>query len=91
VALKDEDYIGFTQVKRTEEHSLYQLLTGVRSDYRRKGIALALKLQSIAHARVSGIKTIITNNDPTNKPMLALNERLGFMRQPDLLFYKKEL
>jgi GNAT superfamily N-acetyltransferase len=91
VAVHDGEYVGFTQVMRAGEQTLYQLLTGVRRDYRRQGIALALKLRSIAYAQAIQIKTIITNNDPSNLPMLCLNERLGFVRQPDQLFFRKEL
>ena len=91
VALHGDDYVGFTQVMLAGEQTLYQLLTGVRPDYRRKGIALALKLRSIAHARAAQMRTIITNNDPSNLPMLTLNQRLGFGRQPDQLFFRKEL
>ncbi|MBZ0285752.1 MAG: GNAT family N-acetyltransferase [Anaerolineae bacterium] len=91
VAVHEDDYIGFTQVILLDEQTLYQLLTGVRREYRRKGIALALKLRSIAHAKANQIKTIITNNDPSNLPMLRLNERLGFRPQPDRLFFRKEL
>lgn len=91
VAVQGENYIGFTQVMLSSENTLYQLLTGVRREYRRRGIAMALKLRSIEHAQTKAIKTIITNNDPQNRDMLALNERLGYVRQPDQLFFQKIL
>lgn len=57
-------------------------LTGTRRAYRRQGLALALKLAAIALARGRGAVTLWTGNASTNVPMLALNERLGFVRQP---------
>lgn len=91
VALHDDSYVGFTQVMASGEQVLYQLLTGVRREYRRRNIALALKLRTIAYAKAGQIETIITSNDPSNYPMLALNERLGFVREPDQLFFRKEV
>lgn len=91
VAVHENDYVGFTQVMLSSKQTLYQLLTGVRREHRGKGIALALKLHTIAHAKAAQVQTIITNNDPSNLSMLRLNERLGFVRQPDLLFFRKTL
>lgn len=91
VAVHGDSYVGFTQVMDGGEQTLYQLLTGVRREYRRRNIALALKLRTIAYAKARQIKTIITNTDPSNHPMLALNERLGFIRQRDQLFFRKEI
>jgi GNAT superfamily N-acetyltransferase len=90
VAVHDDDYVGFTQFMPSGDDALYQLLTGVRGDYRRKGIALALKLRGIMYAKEMGKQTIITNNDPSNRPMLMLNKQLGFVPQLDKIFFKKE-
>jgi ribosomal protein S18 acetylase RimI-like enzyme len=56
--------------------------TGVHRDYRRRGIALALKLHGIAWARDHGYSTIRTTNESTNQRMLKINERLGFVKRP---------
>lgn len=55
-------------------------LTGVRRAYRRKGIALALKLRAIEHARRAGERRIKTDNESSNTAMLSINEGLGFVR-----------
>lgn len=65
-------------------------LTGVRRAYRRRGIALALKVRSLAYAKELGITSIDTNNEEHN-PMLDINLRLGFRPQPALLEFRKEL
>ena len=61
-------------------------LTGVHPAYRRQGIALALKLQTIAYARRGGYRLLRTENAAGN-PLLALNVELGFQRAPALIDY----
>ena len=56
--------------------------TGVRREHRRQGIALALKLKTIAWAKRIGYSQIQTWNEANNQGMLGINERLGFVRQP---------
>lgn len=64
--------------------------TGVRRPYRGKGVARALKLLGVKHARSKGGTKLITHNDSTNAAMLAVNQRLGYEPRPGLLLMKKE-
>ena len=66
-------------------------LTGVRRDYRRHGIALALKLMAIDYAKSQGAPKVRTENATTNRPMLSINEALGFEKEPVLICWKKVL
>ncbi|HVH63725.1 MAG TPA: GNAT family N-acetyltransferase [Candidatus Dormibacteraeota bacterium] len=50
--------------------------------YRGRGIARAIKLQSLAQAAELGVPAVGTDNDGENAPILRLNERLGYQRQP---------
>ncbi len=70
--------------------SLYQGLTGVKPQYRRHGIGLAMKIRDIAYAQASGHTLIMAENDAKNIPMLAMNERLGFVRKPDIITFEKQ-
>lgn len=91
---KDGDlYVGESFVFRVpaEPGHLSQGLTGVRREYRGKGIALALKLHVIKYAKGRGYTLIKTWNDTENLPILALNEKLGFVRQPAWIEYEKVL
>ena len=65
-------------------------LTGVLRSHRRRGIALALKLQAIAYAKTEGIKTIETDNEENNH-MYQINMQLGFEPKPAFLDFEKSL
>ena len=65
--------------------------TGVTKAHRRQGLALALKLRGITYARSHGHPLIRTLNDSSNRPILALNQRLGFRRGPAWVSFIKEL
>jgi GNAT superfamily N-acetyltransferase len=91
VAIKGEEFIGLSHVLSSVKGiSLYQGLTGVKSQYRRQGIGLAMKIRGIAYAQATGHALIIAENDAKNIPMLAMNERLGFVRKPDVITFEKQ-
>jgi GNAT superfamily N-acetyltransferase len=64
--------------------------TGVHRDYRRRGIALTLKLHGINWAKERGYKTIRTTNESTNQRMLKINERLGFVKRPPWIAFVRK-
>ncbi len=66
-------------------------LTGVRREYRRKGIATALKYNSLTWAKNQGYDWIRTDNADTNEGMLSINIRAGFKFMPAWLVYEKVL
>lgn len=65
-------------------------LTGVRREFRRKGVALALKLRAIDYAKSSEAARIKTDNESGNSAMLSINESLGFVRGTAELAMVKE-
>jgi mycothiol synthase len=91
VAVKGEEFIGLSHVLVSEKGvALYQGLTGVKPQYRRYGIGLAMKIRGIAYAKANGYALITTENDAKNIPMLAMNEKLGFVRKPSLITFEKQ-
>ena len=77
-------WLGMSNLeKQIEDPSfVWQGLTGVRRDARGRGIAMALKLRTVAYAQKMGVDHIKTWNDQRNRPMLAINEAMGFEKQP---------
>jgi len=57
-------------------------LAGVLPEYRRNGLATFLKLQVIDYAQVKGYRQLITSNHSANRPMLSINEQLGYHKEP---------
>ena len=91
---KDGDrYVGQSSLIATEEDPgvLYQGLTGVLPEYRGRGIAMALKLRTVAYAREHGKREIRTWNNTRNRPMLRINEAMGFVKEPVWIVFQKAL
>jgi GNAT superfamily N-acetyltransferase len=65
-------------------------MTGTLREYRGRGLARLVKLASLETAVKLGVTRVITENDRTNAPMLALNQRLGFRPYAALLSWTRE-
>ncbi|HLO98641.1 MAG TPA: GNAT family N-acetyltransferase [Fimbriimonas sp.] len=90
-AFVDSKMVGFTAGFHDVGANLFeQWLTGVDREFRGKHIALSLKVTQATEAKRLGIASVKTDNDTRNAPMLAVNDRLGFVRQPAVLSMKKE-
>jgi len=90
IAVHNDEYVGLSEFgKYRASHALQAGLVGVKRAYRRRGIALALQLKGIAYARANGHPLIKTSTSVTNRPMLRLYERLGFVPQPDWIQLEK--
>jgi mycothiol synthase len=85
VALEGEEVVGYTALGRYGADSVEaeNRLTAVRREWRRRGIATALKRAQIQAARAAGIERISTTNDELNVGMRGVNERLGYEPQPE--------
>src|SRR4051812_4369060 len=81
---KDGRWLGMSNLERQLEDPtfVWQGLTAVHRDARGNGIAMALKLRTVKYAQGMGVDHIKTWNDQKNRPMLAINEAMGFERQP---------
>jgi GNAT superfamily N-acetyltransferase len=56
----------------------FSIFTGTLRPYRGRGLARAVKLATVHWAAANGITQLVTTNDETNAPMLAVNRRLGY-------------
>ncbi len=74
-------------------HRVEQELTGVRTEYRGRGLGKWLKADMLLFVRdtLPGVKYINTGNADSNAPMLSINQRMGFKRYQTEICYKFEL
>src|SRR5215213_9042723 len=82
VALAGDEVVGYAalQVFGDEAH---HGLTATRRDWRRRGVATALKQAEIAAAKRAGFRRLVTESEERNVPMRNLNEKLGFVPAPE--------
>jgi mycothiol synthase len=82
VALAGDEVVGYAalQVFGDEAH---HGLTATRRDWRRRGVATALKRAEIAAAKRAGFRRLVTESEERNEPMRKLNEKLGFVPSPE--------
>jgi mycothiol synthase len=83
IALAGDEVVGYAalQVFGDEAH---HGLTATRRDWRRRGVATALKRAEIAAAKRAGFRRLVTESEERNEPMRRLNEKLGFAPAPEL-------
>ncbi len=91
VAVQDGAYAGLSQLYRTSMPGVLTTgFTGTARAHRRRGLALALKLTALTHARDIGAREVRTENNAKNRPMLAINDALGFQARPAGLTFALE-
>ena len=64
---------------------------GMVGQARGRGIARALKCETLMQAMVLGVDRVRTDNDSTNVPILHINETMGYQRRADMVQFMKEL
>jgi GNAT superfamily N-acetyltransferase len=85
IAADGDRWIGLAAVGYYERtNTMHNAFTGVDRAYRGHKIALALKLLAIQCARKYGARSITTDNDSLNAPMLAINRKLGYRQEPGI-------
>jgi hypothetical protein len=57
--------------------------TGTARKVRGRGVARALKCETVMQAISFGVKTVRTDNDGENAPILHLNASMGYTRLKD--------
>lgn len=91
LAVVDGEYAGLSNLFKPQVGDyLHQGLTGVRRAFRGRHIATALKVQTVTYARQHGVREIRTWNEINNAPMLAINVKFGFVRQPAWITFAKD-
>jgi mycothiol synthase len=85
-AMRDTQILGFTGgYSGAQPGWVDQWLTAVIREARGQGLATAIKVRALRAVLELGFKTVRTDNDTQNAPMLAVNNKLGYQRQPAVL------
>ena len=92
VVVHDGRPVAFTMLRAQPSRGKAEnAMTGTLREFRGRGLARLAKLASIGWAAANGITRIVTENDETNAPMLALNVRLGYRPFAAVLSYVRDL
>ena len=84
IAVHGDDYVGLRELgSYSDREVLLGSLLGVRRDYRKRGIALAMQLRNIAYGREHGYRLLKDCTAIQNAPMQAMFNQLGFTRDPE--------
>jgi GNAT superfamily N-acetyltransferase len=77
--LAGDQVVSFvTTTADAERRVIWSNLTGTVPAYRGRGLAKVVKSAALAQSRDAGFEQAFTGNDAANKPMLAVNEWLGY-------------
>ncbi|MCD4691181.1 GNAT family N-acetyltransferase [bacterium] len=92
VALDGSAWVGASLLwyNPAETDVLGTEITSVLRSHRRRGIATALKVATLADARECGFRKVWTENADTN-PMYGINLRLGFKSEPSWIDFRRYL
>ncbi|MCS0638452.1 GNAT family N-acetyltransferase [Streptomyces sp. LP05-1] len=82
IALDGDRWIGMAATS-VHDGFLFNEMTGVRRDYRGRGVATAMKTFAMGFARERGARRITTLHHPANTGVIVMNQRLGFTESPD--------
>ena len=90
VVLEADEPVAFSLVHTDRESGRADTdLTGTLAAYRGRGLARFAKTDSLRRLHSLGIRTVVTANDDSNAPMLALNRSLGFREAAVLTRYAR--
>jgi GNAT superfamily N-acetyltransferase len=90
VALVDGEVAGYAKLALSPDRTdrAFHDLTGVRRDFRGRGIAAALKRTQIAWAKEHGYTSLQTANAARNEAIRKLNERHGYVLEPGVVIVR---
>lgn len=91
LVLAGEAPVALSHVSVLPDGSGYNSLTGVAREHRGRGLGLAVKVEALRCAGAAGLPAVSTHNHTTNAAMLAINERLGYRRQPGLIGFVRSV
>ena len=93
LARDGDRYVAMTSLVHMpyQSDTLHVGFTGTARTHRGRGLATELKLRAVDYARANGFRYLATGNDAANRPIRAINERLGFRTEFTRILGEKEL
>ena len=89
IALSEGRVLGLSVLLYPKRGHVNTDFTGVARDARGRGIARALKLETLVQAIELGVRAVRTENDGENAPILHLNQDFGYREVPGWLQFAK--
>ena len=82
IAYDGDRIAGFTTTGRRQSKDAYTWITGTTREYRRRGLATAMKVDALSRAKAKGLRAMLTTNDEPNVAMRGINAKLGYQMLP---------
>ncbi len=92
IARDGDDIVGISQLAYPPVRGVVATdWTGMARKARGRGIARALKCETLMQAIGLGVDRVRTDNDSTNAPILHINETMGYTRRHDAVQFLKSV
>lgn len=92
IARLGDDIVGVSMLEYPPVRGVVQTdWTGTARSVRGRGVARALKCETLVQALALGVDRVRTDNDSENAPILHINETMGYRRRTDFVQLTKEL
>ncbi len=92
IAKEGDDIVGISQLAYPPVRGVVSTdWTGAARKVRGRGVARALKCETLMQAIALGVDRVRTDNDSTNVPILHINETMGYQRRADMIQLVKEV
>jgi GNAT superfamily N-acetyltransferase len=87
-----DDVVGVSMLEYPPKRGIVQTdWTGTARSVRGKGVARALKCETVMQAIALGVDRVRTDNDSQNRPILHINETMGYRIVGEMVQSIKEL
>ena len=90
IAREGDDVVGISMLSYPPVRGVVQTdWTATARRIRGRGVARALKCETVMQAIALGVDRVRTDNDGENAPILHLNEQMGYRRRADMIQHLK--
>jgi GNAT superfamily N-acetyltransferase len=90
IATEGDRILGVSMLNYPPKRGVVQTdWTGVARAGRGRGVARALKCETVMQAIALGVPKVRTDNDSQNAPILHINETMGYRRRPDMIQFMR--